>query len=175
MRKIYIVLTFTGTILSRIIRFYTRKEYGHVSIALDEDLSRMYSFGRKNPYNVFNGGFVREGITFGTFARFKNTTCNITSLEVTDDQYYELKRLIKNIEKTKQDYKFNVIGLFAVSLNLKVQKEKSFYCAEFVKYALEKPHIVEGLPKIIKPHDFYNLEGSEFVYEGLLRKYGVTR
>lgn len=175
MKKIYIVLTFTGTILSRIIRFYTRKEYGHVSVALDRDLKDLYSFGRKNPYNVFNGGFVREGITFGTFKRFRNTTCNITSLEVTDEQYYKLKRVIKNIEKTKQDYKFNVIGLLAVSLNIKLQKEKRFYCAEFVKYVLEQANIVEGLPKIIKPHDFYNLEGSQFVYEGLLRDYPVSR
>lgn len=64
MRKIYIVLTYTGTLLARIVRFYTKKKYSHVSIALDEDLSRMYSFGRLNPYNAFVGGFVREGINF---------------------------------------------------------------------------------------------------------------
>ena len=64
MRKIYIVLTYTGTFLAKIIRFYTKKEYSHVSIALDEDLGRMYSFGRINPYNAFVGGFVREGIKF---------------------------------------------------------------------------------------------------------------
>ena len=62
LRKIYIVLSFTGTILSRIVRFYTRKEYSHVSIALDENLDEMYSFGRLNPYNAFIGGFVHEGI-----------------------------------------------------------------------------------------------------------------
>ena len=176
MRKIYIVLTFTGTILARLVRFYTRKEYSHVSIALDEDLTMMYSFGRLNPYNAFIGGFVREGINYGTFGRFKNTRCNIKCLEVTDEQYYELKRLIKKFDKRKRIYKFNVVGLFAVALNLKVQKANSFYCAEFVKYALEQSHIIEEkLPEIIRPDDFYNLKESKPVYEGLLRKYAVSR
>ena len=49
MKKIYIVLTYTGTILSRIIKVFTKKEYSHVSIALDQDLKYMYSFGRLNP------------------------------------------------------------------------------------------------------------------------------
>ena len=39
MKKIYIVLTYTGTILSKIIKGYTRAEYCHVSLALDENLS----------------------------------------------------------------------------------------------------------------------------------------
>ena len=38
MKKIYFVLTFTGTWLSRIVRVYTRKQYAHVSLALDKDL-----------------------------------------------------------------------------------------------------------------------------------------
>ena len=31
-------------------------------------------------------------------------------------------------------YKFNVIGLIAVALNVRIKREKYFYCAEFVKY-----------------------------------------
>lgn len=61
-RKIYIVLTYTGTILSKIIRIYTRAEFCHVSLSLDKRLNKMYSFGRLNPYNPFIGGFVHEGI-----------------------------------------------------------------------------------------------------------------
>ena len=52
-RYVYIVISQTGTILSRIIKFLTRKEYNHASISLKDDLSVMYSFGRKNPYNPF--------------------------------------------------------------------------------------------------------------------------
>ena len=41
-KKIYIVLTYTGTILSRIIKLYTKAEYCHVSLSLDKKLNKMY-------------------------------------------------------------------------------------------------------------------------------------
>lgn len=71
MKKIYIVLTYTGTILSKLVKMYTKKEYSHVSIALDEDLKEMYSFGRTYAYCPFIAGFVHEEIDKGTFKRFK--------------------------------------------------------------------------------------------------------
>ena len=60
MKKIYIILTNTGTVISRIVKIYTRKKYGHVSIALDKKLKNMYSFGRLKATNPFIGGFVHE-------------------------------------------------------------------------------------------------------------------
>ena len=92
MKKIYIILTYTGTILSQIVKVYTRREFSHVSISLDENLTKMYSFGRLNPYNPFSGGFVHERINQGTFKRFKNTKTKIYSLEVS--------RINRNINKS---------------------------------------------------------------------------
>ena len=94
MKKIYIVMTQTGTILSRLVKLRTGCEYGHVSIALDENLDKMYSFGRLNPYNPFWGGFVHERINSGTFKRFSKTRARIYSLEIDDEQYE--KSHIKN-------------------------------------------------------------------------------
>lgn len=71
MQKIYIMLTHTGTLLSNIIKSYTKTEYSHVSIALDKDLRELYSFGRVNPYVAFIGGLVKESLTSGTFKRLK--------------------------------------------------------------------------------------------------------
>ena len=62
MKEIYIVLTHTGTTLSKLIKSYTKDEFSHVSIALDIKLEKMYSFGRLNPYNPFVAGFVHEYI-----------------------------------------------------------------------------------------------------------------
>jgi len=173
-KKVYLVLTYTGTILAKIVRFYTRKEYSHVSIALDEQLNEMYSFGRLNPYNAFIGGFVHEHIDKGTFKRFYKTKATIYSIEITDEQYQKLIKLIYKFEKRKELYKFNVIGLFAVALNIKWKKERSFYCAEFVKYALEHADIKVDLPEIIKPDDFLDIENSKQIYTGYMQKYRET-
>ena len=77
MKKVYIVLTHTGTTLSKIIKSYTKDEFSHVSISLDEKLNEMYSFGRLHPYNPFWAGFVHEAINKGTFKRFSNTKARI--------------------------------------------------------------------------------------------------
>ena len=170
MKKIYIILTYTGTVLAKIVRIYTRKNYSHISISLDQDLTKMYSFGRLNPYNPFIGGFVHEGINWGTFKRFKKTKTKIYSMEIEEEKYEQIEEIIKNIQAKKHLYKFNVIGLFAVALNVRIKKEKSFYCAEFVKYVLEQSHVL-SLPEIIKPDDFENVQGISEVYQGVLKEY----
>lgn len=171
MKNIYIVLTHTGTVLSNIVKSYTKYEYSHISIALDENLDRMYSFGRLNPYNPFWAGFVHEYINKGTFKRFKNTTTIIYSLEITDEQYKNIEKLIEKMIEHRKKYKFNILGLFAVSVHKKVTIKNAFYCAEFVKYVVENAGIEMELPEIIKPQDFRNQKNLNVVYTGLLRNY----
>ena len=171
MKKIYIVLTHTGTILSRLIKGFTKDEFSHVSISLDAELNEMYSFGRLNPYNPFWGGFVHEYKNKGTFKRFYNKRSKIYSLDVTLNQYNSIKNTIAQIEKEKENYKFNIIGLFAAGFHKKIKIEHSFYCAEFVKYVIKKADIEINLPEVVKPEDFKNINGLEEIYIGLLRKY----
>ena len=175
MKKIYIVLTYTGTVLANIVKFYTREKYSHVSIGLDSELNELYSFGRLNPYNPFIGGFVREGINKGTFARFRKTIGAVYSLEIEDKQYEKIVEIIETVKNNKDKYKFNIIGLFFVSINRKYKKDNSFYCAEFVKYLLEQSFNKKILPEIVKPMDFLELENLELVYEGIFREYNNTR
>ncbi len=173
MRKIYIVLTYTGTLLAKLVKIYTRKEYSHVSLSLDEDLSHMYSFGRLNPYNPFIGGFVQESPHYGTFKRFHKTKTKIYSIEVEDDQYESVKSLIEDIWNHKEIYRFNFIGLCAVAFHLKIKREKCFYCAEFVKYVLEQSELNLNLPELIKPNDFASINGVKEVYNGILKEYNL--
>ncbi len=173
MRKIYFVLTYSGSILSKIVKTYTGTEFSHVSLSLDENLDEMYSFGRLNAYNPFIGGFVQESPKFGTFKRFYNTKSKIYSLEVSEEQYESIQSLIHTMLEEKKDYRFNTIGLFAVALHLKVRREKCFYCAEFVKYVLDSSNLELALPELIKPDDFENLEGCQVIYYGKLNQYRV--
>ena len=138
MEKIYIIQSCTGTILSNIIKGYTKNIYTHVSLSLDINLNNMYSFGRLNPYNPFWGGFVQESPEYGTFKRFYNTECAIYELEITEEQHKKLLNKIEYFEKNKESYKFNIIGLFMVVANKRRVKKNTFYCAEFVKYILKR-------------------------------------
>ena len=175
MKKIYLVLTHTGSVLSNIVKVYTKKKYSHISIGLDFNLNEMYSFGRLKPYNPYKAGFVREEVNNGTFARFKNTLGAVYALKVTDEQYKSIVKIIDYVKENKDKYKFNIIGLFFVSINKKYQKKDTFYCAEFVKYILETSFNKKILPEIIKPMDFLELDNIELIYEGLFSKYEHTK
>ena len=80
-------------------------------------------------------------------------------------------KFLKQIEQEKENYKFNIIGLFAAGFHKKIGKTHSFYCAEFVKYVMDRANINTNLPEVAKPEDFKKIEGVQEIYAGLLRKY----
>ena len=89
-KQIFIVISQTGTVLSRILKRVTGAEYNHASLSLSPDLKKMYSFGRRHPYNPFWGGFVIESPHAGTLRRFSNTTAVILAVEITEERYAAL-------------------------------------------------------------------------------------
>ena len=171
MKHIYFVLTDSGTVLSKIIKYFMKDEYAHVSIALDKRLEQMYSFGRLNPYNPFHGGFVHEFIYKGTFKRFKNTKARIIVINITDEQYKKLKQIIKETKRNRAIFKFNILGLFGIYFKYKRKKQNYFYCAEYIKFAIEKSNINLKLPELVRPENFKNIEGSKVIFNGLLQEY----
>ena len=171
MKKIYIIISNTGTILSRIIRVYTRDEYAHASISLDKELQQMYSFGRLNPYNAFIGGFIHEYVDKGTFKRFYKTVSRVYELEIEDEKYKKIEKIIKHFSDNKKDYKFSIKGLFAVGFNKRIYRENYFYCAEFVKYVLDEVGVKLDLPDMVRPESFKVIGDEKIIYEGLLKEY----
>lgn len=174
MKKFYIIVAHTGTVLSRLIRLYTKDEFSHVSISLDSELEQMYSFGRKNAYNPFFGGFVHEGIHWGTFKRFYKTRAKVMEIDVDDEHYDILKNTIEKFKADKSEYGFNYFGMFATAINLKLRFKNRFYCAEFVKYMVEKSGLDVTLPELVRPESFKDFKDSKVVYDGLLRNYKYT-
>ena len=173
MKSIYLVMSQTGSVLSKTIKLISKKNYNHISISLNENLNYMYSFGRKKPYNPFIGRFVVESPDMGTFLRFKNTRCRVIKLDVTDLQYEMLCSNIYDMIENKDSYKYNILGLFLAAFNIHVSFNNKFYCSEFVKYIMDKSNIdVSILPDITHPTDFMNLDNS-VLYEGLLRNYSA--
>lgn len=174
--KVYIVLSQTGTVLSRILKLYTRAPYNHSSIALTEDLEVMYSFGRLNPYNPFRGGFVQESARFGTFKRFKNTRVMVVEAEVTEKAYGELCEHIHDMLKTRTEYHYNYVGLFLAAIRIHRAKRNCYYCSEFVKAMAVQAGVegAEAIPAIVKPMHLLRVP-HRTVFEGRLRDYPLIR
>ena len=109
LKQVYIVISQTGTVLSRILKLITGAEYNHASISLADDLSVMYSFGRRNPYNPFWGGFVTESAHFGTFKRFAKTKVTVLAVDVSPKKYEAMSSFLDNMLTTRSDYGYNYL------------------------------------------------------------------
>ncbi|MEN2767200.1 hypothetical protein [Ornithinibacillus xuwenensis] len=169
-RTIYFVFTDTGTYLSRLINLYTNKPLNHVSIGFDHELKEVYSFGRINPKNPFSGGFVREDIR-GDF--LKNSSCGVYTLNITEEEYINIRHHIKEIEKRAADYKYNFIGLIGILLKINIRRKNAFFCSQFVATVLQDAESI----KLSKPTNFITAadirEQSELqlIYQGRLGDY----
>lgn len=172
MKKLYFILSCNGSMLSKMIRLASQDEYSHVSISLDKELKEMYSFGRRNPYNPLFGGFVQESPDFGTFKRFlKTTKVNIYSLEITDDQYKEIKHKLKTIYQMKEKYRFNRLGLILARFRFQFKRKECYFCSEFIKKILDEFGVENNLPDVAKPDDFKKLDHARLDYRGMLKNY----
>lgn len=173
MRKIYIVTTYTGTVLSFLIRKISKSPYAHISLSLNENLSPMYSFGRLNPKTPLFAGFVEENINEGLYEIKQNALCRVYSLEVTYDNYEKLVQNIMRVNNNKTKYNYDVKALVYLSFNKAREKEYRYVCSHFVADMLYKSdiYIIDKSPALTKPEDFYNNKNLKLEYEGLLCNY----
>lgn len=169
-KKIYIVLTKTNTVLSRIIHLYTQTQFTHASIAFDDRLSEMYSFGRKKETNPFIGGFVHEN---PSSTMMSNAKCIIFCCDVTEEQYIFMKQQVAHYQCNKNYYKYNFIGLFGVACGFRLNRENAFFCSQFVSTLLERAGLsLNGQPPcLMKPTDLANLSFLHKYYVGTMRQY----
>ena len=169
-KKIYILLTDTGTLFTKLIKLYTKKPYNHASISFDSELSEVYSFGRKTARNPFIGGFVKEDVDKGLF---KEANCAVYALTVNEVQLQKMNHYIKEIEAQKGEYRYNLLGLLGFLLNKPIKRKKAFFCSQFVATVLKECNIIDfgKSPSLVAPNDLQKVSKCQLVYEGELKAY----
>lgn len=172
-KYLYILLTDTGTLFSKVIKLYTSATYPHVSLSLDKHLHELYSFGRKHPRNPLNGGFVKEDVYQGIYRYFPNTRCILFKLPVTNKQYEQTKRIVRAFQKRQEVYRYNLLGLFGVMIDYPIGLKNAYFCSHFVAHVLKKSQIeLWNKPSsLVTPNDFFHHASLEVVYEGKLYDY----
>lgn len=172
-RKIYILLTFSGSLLSRMIKLWTKEPYSHVSVSLDMDLEELYSFGRKHPKNPLFAGFIKEDVLQGTYARFPKTECALYELDIDEVGFKRLTRELDKFKEGQKKYRYNLLGLLGVIVNRPVDREYSYFCSQFVSEVLNNSGIklIDKPSALIEPRDFRDCRKLRLIYEGNLNSY----
>ena len=166
-KDIYILLTDTGTVLTKIIRTFTKDPLNHASIAFDCDLTEVYSFGRVNPNNPFIAGFVQEDVR-GEF--FKNSKCELYRLSVCPEVYHNIRSQIQYFKHNAELYRYNLIGMLGVVFNIEWERRNAFFCSQFVATVFKRSgmSLLDKSPLLMTPGDLRETPNIELVYRGML-------
>jgi hypothetical protein len=168
---LYIVLTRTDTVISRLIQLIKNDEYTHASISLDKELNYMYSFSRRNTYNPFIGRFRKEDINEGLYKLCDTLQGVIIEVEVSREQHEKAKALLDHFITNSSYYKYNYMGLLYNLLNKPASRDDRFLCSEFVYHILKESGIADfNISKnLVRPQDLAGIEGR-IVYKGNLKE-----
>ncbi|SEL20566.1 hypothetical protein SAMN04488688_103139 [Paenibacillus sp. cl141a] len=172
-QSVFILLTNTGTLFTKVIQGYTRAPYNHASISFNRELSELYSFGRKNPNNPLNGGFVKEDLKTGTFSKYPNTTCVIYELQVSERDIAKMKRVLQAFIRKDKKYFYNILGVLGIALKEPIEFSNSYFCSQFVAEILQRSgvRLWDKLPALVTPDDFRQSERLQLIYQGKLSEY----
>lgn len=177
-KYIYLIFSKTGTWLSHSISIVTKTDYPHISLSLDSNFDKLYTFGRLNVNNPFSGGLTIESLYSGVYTKSTKASCLIYKVPVTNDQLKLLKRTVKKYYLINDInlFKYNFIGLFAILINKQLKRKKHYFCSQFVSSILNESTIWTS-PKVhelTRPTDIMEISHKEVIYEGLVNELNVN-
>lgn len=127
---IYIVFSDTPCKIGGFIRAVTHGIYNHVSVALDRDLSEMYSFARLKRDTPFCGGFVIEGAERYRLGS-RTAKISVCRIKVGTEGSAKVRSRIRDMKEHPDIYVYNMISAMLAPWRKHVYVRDSFTCVEF--------------------------------------------
>ena len=150
---LYIMLSRTDTGMGRLIRFFTREEYNHVSLSLDDTLQHFVSFARYRQDVPLAGGFTAE-----TAARLMSCgnamPAKIFKIEISPEDAQKLNILFQMADHTSLVY--NSLGALLNSCHIRCAIPGAYTCLEFSGAILGKSYrSIQALGEDLEPFEIY--------------------
>ncbi|MDO4377855.1 MAG: hypothetical protein Q4C64_01720 [Erysipelotrichia bacterium] len=168
MKRIYLILTKSPTLLSRSIAWLTGEQYTHSSISFSDTIQPMYSSGRKYAFISFPAGLKEEPLDKSFYKYFSNSAMGIYCLDVDDKVYDQAYNYVTTMVEKK--YPFNALGLILCWLKIDHPRKNHYFCSEFVANALAAGGIdILKKPNLYHPSDFLKIKGLKCLYIGKVK------
>lgn len=171
MKSIYILLTKSTTICSRIIYLATRSEFTHASISLDSSFNQLYTFARKYKHLILPAGFTVESVYQGIMGDSDDMKCAVYEFKISEKSYAKLVRVLNRFENNRARYRYNILGLAMCKFNRAYEREDYFFCSQFVHSALTEAGVIQGNTEssLVRPMDLSVLPEAREIFKGDIR------
>ncbi len=170
MKKYYIILSRSNTLVALLVRFFSRRYYSHASVAFTPELDPFYSFGRKNPRIMLPAGFISESMTTGYFGVFPKTKVVVLEGEITEEQHRLVQDRLEEFLREKYRYKYNLIGLVTGYLGIAMPRKWHYTCSGFVAYIFRDVLEFDRHFTLVQPEHFLEFD-LKTIYEGTAGDY----
>lgn len=134
-RDIFIIFLSTNTYMGKGIRFFTRNRYSHVTISMEHDLSRMYSFARYHINSPILGGFVTEHPLRYLYDN-QDVSVKICRIRVGLEEYERIRSEINHFLTHRENMIYNTPNALLSLFGRQLEVKDMFTCLEFVTYLL---------------------------------------
>lgn len=175
MKSIYILLTKSTTICSKIVYMATRSEFTHAAISLDSSFNELYTFGRKYRRLMLPAGFAIESVYNGVLGDSDDMKCAVYELKISEKVYNNLVRILNYFERNRSRYRYSIVGLPMCQFNKVYEREDYFFCSQFVYHALSESGAIarNSEPSLVRPMDLSLLPEVTEVFKGEIRNLRV--
>lgn len=160
-----IIFSSGNSFMQNLIKTISNCEYNHMSLALDNDFSKVYSYVG---YQDVKANCKKTGFNCRNINDFpKKTICTVITYKISDKDYYKIKDFISRLEN--KDTQYNYLSMFLIIFNIKTNTINDKYiCCTFVSKILS---ILDD--KILKKD--YRLYTIKDLYELLNNKKGIKK
>ncbi|MBR4864580.1 MAG: hypothetical protein IKU07_08385 [Oscillospiraceae bacterium] len=162
---IYVVFSSTPYKIGKTIRCLTGEQYNHVSIALDAELTQMYSFARRYYKTPFYGGFVKESLSRYQLNEQK-AIIRICKIPVTKHQHDRIRIRTRQMLKNSKRYLYNHISILGTLVKRPIKTKGAYTCAEFCVLILNELGFALNSSKYYSLSDLVNILQEYVVYTG---------
>lgn len=165
--SVYILLTRTSSILSRLIRFLTNAAYTHAALSLDDEFEETYSFTRRNPRLIWPAGLARENLWRGLYFARRDPPCRVYRVRLTEEEYMRIQSRVRAMYADRKHYHYNYLGVAANYFGRQYSTPRRYFCSEFVATMVTTGQEGQTLcPARTRPMDLTEVKDFECVYEG---------
>ena len=170
LKKVYILLTRTGTVPARMIHLAKGGTFTHASLSMTPSTDNFFSYARRKIKNPFKAGLIVENIHTEVFAQYPQCHSAVYELVVSDEAYENMNKKITYFFENYNKAKYNFLGLIPIAFGIKFKRKFRLTCSQFVAVILQSSEEIE-LPKspyLMLPNDFPNINGIKKIYDGIL-------
>ena len=170
-KDIYILLTDTKTLVSKVSRMVTGDPYNHVSLMLTDNFDDgIYTFSLGNGINGIKGGFMVEGR-----ANLKGSRYSMYRLGVTQGVYDKIKARVTDYVNGVEKTSYNHLGLFNAIFKkniFKSEDDQTSICSEFVVEVLKFSGVelfTKRFSSSVRPYEMIKSKLLKFHKRGVIK------